>query len=1086
MLKMQMACLCVTLLLGIYYKQNRYLDIRASRIFRWILRISIVNLFFDVAAVYALNYSEWIPKSLIRLIQIIFAVTLDIAVSLMIRYIMLLRENSKGNRKALQICMDIPLYAGILGIVAIPFHYLSMPNGNYAGGIPAVLCYGIVIYYVIIAGLWLLYYRKNIGKEKCIVIFPALLVMLCISVLQLFIPALSISGMGMIVMLFSIFLVCENPEDFYNKETGMFNETAFSKMIHENIHTREQFHVILFTISNMDIIQERYGSRVVNTCLRFISNKIYQTFRHNTYALDDNELVFFAGSKQAADNNADVLSKWLSGPMKIGGEEIFIQSEIRAWTFARSDEDGEENILYHIEEYFTTVLAKTIYIDHFSGLMNRNAYERDLTHILRNYNSSNNIWCSIVDINNLKKMNDTYGHKAGDALILGCAEVLKKNMPEDARIYRIGGDEFAILCISKTSDEMKQIFIQLDKAGKEMNEGNQYPIDFAVGTVEYDPYIDSSLEDAFVRADKKMYQRKEQMHMALLAQRSEDDWNWIRELDTLSYESMLFAASCEVTENYLFIENKITNMTRWSSNAVDDFDLAGEYIYQGLKRWGTLIHPDDRKKYEIALDEVANAKKKNLQCIYRVKNRWGEYIKVNARGYLSCDENGKGRIFVGSLKPIQQNTQIDQETALYDKYEFSSRVQKLCDSRNTNTGILLIGLNHFRKINTMYSYAIGDEVLRTVAKIIEEVSPIKSSQYRYGGDMFAIIYPHTNKMQLYQLFENLEKELESFELESGEIIYLTISGGAIMLEDGMSCDGIKSALEHAVIVAKGNGRGVVEFASGSQTQASASRFRLRDEIRRCVREQMYGFFLNYQPILRGEDKELFGCEALLRWSYPNFEAGGPEQFIPILEETGQINEAGRWVITTALKQVKEWQKYKPDMSVNINVSYVQLQQPDLAVFIVNELKRLELSPDSVVVEMTESCKINNFDGMIEFVNYLRANHVAFALDDFGTGYSSFEVLKKVPTDWIKLEHNYVSSIKNSLTDRNIIMHIIELCHSLGIKVCAEGIEDEECCESMRQKDVEYLQGYYISRPLSAEKLEEEFLSDKTRQNHFTH
>ena len=274
--------------------------------------------------------------------------------------------------------------------------------------------------------------------------------------------------------------------------------------------------------------------------------------------------------------------------------------------------------------------------------------------------------------------------------------------------------------------------------------------------------------------------------------------------------------------------------------------------------------------------------------------------------------------------------------------------------------------------------------------------------------------------------------------------------------------------------------GVLEYASGSQMQATASRFRMRDEIRKCVREHMYGFYLNFQPILRGEDKELFGCEALLRWSHPNFKNGGPEQFIPILEETGQINEAGRWVISTALKQVKEWRKYKPDMSVNVNVSYAQLHQPDLAVFIVNELKRMELPPDSIVVEMTESCKINNYDGVIAFVNYLRANHIAFALDDFGTGYSSFEVLKNVPVDWIKLEHHYVSSIKNSITDRNIIIHIIELCHSLGIKVCAEGIEDEECCEAMRERNVEFLQGYYISRPLSAGRLEEEFLYDKVR------
>lgn len=1079
MIKMQAACLGVTLLLAFYCRRSRHLNTRTSRIFRINLKVVIVNLIFDMITVYTVNHLDTVSPVWNRLAHIIFVGTMEIAIWLLLHYIILLIENDKVNPKIFRIFTDIPLIAALLVTVGIPFSYMETPAGNYSYGLPVFMCFGLMLYDLLISWGLTIKFQRSISREKEKVIIPALMILTVIFLIQFLAPTLLVSSFGLTITVLCIFLARENPEDFFNKETGMFNETAFLKMLHENVRTREEFHVVLFTVSNMDMILEQWGGRVVNECLYAISNKIYQVFRHNTYALDNNELVFFAGSRQAAESNAAFLNRWLLKPLKINGEEILIETQMKAWTFVREENQQEESILYEIEAYFTKELAKTIYMDHFAGVMNRNAYERDLAHMARSLNNCGDLWCSIVDINNLKKMNDSCGHQAGDALIQGCAKILMENMPEDARIYRIGGDEFAILCISKTKEQMEQIFRRIDKACEEMNEGISYPIDFAAGTVEYDPSIDSSLFDAFARADKKMYQRKEQMHLEQMAQRSEDDWNWIREMDTLSYENLLFEAASEMTENYLFIENKITNMTRWSSNAVDDFELAGKYVYQGLKHWGKLIHPEDREKYERSLNEIYGGIQKNYRCVYRIKNRWGEYVTLAARGYLSCDENGKARIFAGSLKPVKQNAGIYPGT-LQDKYEFTNRIRQLCESGNTSNGILLIGLNHFRKINTMYSYAVGDEVLRTVANIIEGVSPAKSSLYRYDGDMFAVIYSHTNRGELHRLFEKLEKSLESFELESGEVIYLTISGGAVMLEEGMTCDGVKSALENAVRVAKQTGRGVLEYASGSQMQATASRFRMRDEIRKCVREHMYGFYLNFQPILRGEDKELFGCEALLRWSHPNFKNGGPEQFIPILEETGQINEAGRWVISTALKQVKEWRKYKPDMSVNVNVSYAQLHQPDLAVFIVNELKRMELPPDSIVVEMTESCKINNYDGVIAFVNYLRANHIAFALDDFGTGYSSFEVLKNVPVDWIKLEHHYVSSIKNSITDRNIIIHIIELCHSLGIKVCAEGIEDEECCEAMRERNVEFLQGYYISRPLSAGRLEEEFLYDKVR------
>lgn len=1076
MIKMQIACLCVTLLLALYSRQSRYLNTRTSRAFRWMIRVVMLNLIFDIATVSMITYRDRIPIGLIRVMHVLFLWTVEAGLWLMLQYVMLVVDNERMNPKVACRLADIPLFAGMAVTALAPLKIVWSPAGTYYSGIPVYTSYVLVIYDLLLSAAMLIYFSKDVEHEKRQTVYPALTVTAVLPFIEFVMPTVFVSGLCMTIALLSIFLSRENPDEFYNRETGMFNENGFLKMIDENIHTREEFHLVLFTISNVVQIREKAGVDGMNLCLKQISAKIHQMYHHNCYALDDNELVFFAGSKSAAQANAAYMNEWLSQPLKMNGQEIHIETEMTAWDITKKIGQSAQDILFEIESYFTNVLAKFIYMDHFTGVMNRNAYERDLVH-WNHHRGTFAAACSMVDLNHLKKMNDSCGHAAGDAMISSCAGILKHSMPKDARIYRIGGDEFAVLITGRTKEEVAEIFASMEQICAKMNKGKEHPLTFAVGTAFYDPKMDAGLTDTFARADKIMYERKEEMHLSEILSRSEDDWNWIREMDTINYESLLFHALTQITDSYLFIDNRITNMIRWSPNAVEDFGLDGEYVFRGARNWSDFIHPDDLNSFYYGQHEVQKNSQKHYQASYRIKNRWGEYMHVNSRGYLACDENGKGRLFIGVVTPVTRENIIDSETFLPGKNEFTARIEQLCTSGNETSGVLLLSMNDFRRVNMLYSYAVGDTVLYHVAEIIEKAAPSNSQLYRYGGDMFAVICPHIAREGLYELFEKIEKQTENFQADNGEQLCLTISGGALMLEKDVSADHVRTALEHAVMEAKQAGKGMVEYASDSRMEETAVKFRMREELRRCVRGGMEGFYLNFQPILNGADQSVFGCEALLRWETEEFGKVGPDQFIPVLEELGLIRTAGRWVISSALDQLKQWQKIKPDMTINVNVSYIQLQQPDLAAFIVGELRKRQLAPQSLIVEMTESCKVSNYDGVLEFVNSLHANGISFALDDFGTGYSSFEVMKKVPADWIKLEHSYVSSIGDSKVDRSIIVHIIAMCHSLGIRVCAEGVEDAECCASMQKHEAEYLQGYFISRPLSAEHMEE-FLHDK--------
>lgn len=538
-------------------------------------------------------------------------------------------------------------------------------------------------------------------------------------------------------------------------------------------------------------------------------------------------------------------------------------------------------------------------------------------------------------------------------------------------------------------------------------------------------------------------------------------------LDGMS--DLLFKSIAKSTDAYLYVMKVDEDITRWSKNAPDTFDLPGEYAHDLIKIWGALIHPDDYHLFAEDINKIWSGEKDYHHCEYRIRKKNGEYVWVRCRGQVTRTEDGSISWFIGLVREIARLTKVDYITNLLSIYEFRGNLDTAISAGVREGGILLLGVDNFKKINTMYSYSFGNQVLLKLAEILQNVCPPHVNLYRIEGDKFAFVCLHYSQREIVQLFRETQEQMQKLELVDGETVRLSASAGALMLNGRYAgVDEIHKDLEHALSISKQNVPGTLTFFSEELLEESLRELRLREELRRCVENGCECFELYFQPIMEGErEGELHSCEALLRWNNDRFPNTYPDKFIPILEETGLIIPVGKWVGLTAIRHLREWRKEQPNLKVNINVSYVQIMEGGLEEYIKQSMQELGMPMDSVVIEITESCDVKDVESTVAFVNAVRSMGMEVALDDFGTGYSSISILQHIPTDWIKLDHNFVSKIKDNQFDRNIVQYLVSLCHSLGYRVCAEGVEDEFCRGMVQAQKVEALQGYHFSRPIPA-------------------
>lgn len=544
-------------------------------------------------------------------------------------------------------------------------------------------------------------------------------------------------------------------------------------------------------------------------------------------------------------------------------------------------------------------------------------------------------------------------------------------------------------------------------------------------------------------------------------------------------ENELFEAFATTSDNvYIYVCDVKSDLSRWSPNAVEYFNLPGEYICGAGEMWGERVHPEDREAYFEDITAVFTGKSDKHSCQYRALNRYGEYIWLECKGRMLADENGELSVFAGLMTRLDNQNKYDSLTGMSTIYDFYSY-----DFNLKKGYMLLIGIDEFRKIVSNYGYSFGDRVLVEFSKNLRDICTHDMKLYRMNGDEFLIIIPDVDHDTAKRVFDSVRIMAKNLELEGGRRVTLSVSAGAVEYpQDGSVKEELLNNLEHSLEYRKSTRRGSIAFFSTKIAEKHIRIQTLKDDLKNSIDNGFKGFELYFQPLVDSTSSKIIGCESLLRWKGEKIIDSYPSEFIKILEDDGNIIQVGKWVMEEALKHQSIWQKKYGDIQVSFNVSYQQFIEDDFADILISKTNEYGVKPHNMIVELTESCHVEESDELAAIFHRLMDEGFQVALDDFGTAYSSLEMLKMLPATFIKIEHSFVRELAEPghEIDYIIIENMLSLCRRINCKSIVEGVENKEVDGIIKHMDSTYLQGYYYSKPICRSEFEK--LLDEQHRN----
>ncbi len=492
--------------------------------------------------------------------------------------------------------------------------------------------------------------------------------------------------------------------------------------------------------------------------------------------------------------------------------------------------------------------------------------------------------------------------------------------------------------------------------------------------------------------------------------------------------------------------------------------------------------PADRE----AVFSLLRAQGKAATVEVQMVRRDGTPIWASLSAQLIRDAGGQVTHVEGSLVDITMRKKMEDELrhqALHDPLTgLANRV--LCTDRIWRAlergkrreqylfGVLFVDLDRFKVINDCLGHRFGDRLLMEVARRLRECVRDLDTVSRFGGDEFIVLLeelesPRKAMRVVKRIRESMRRP---FACDGHEVRVSASIGIALGPGGGQSPEDLIQRANVAMHRSKESGRDRFKVFTPGMLDRAALRLTLENDMERAMREGE--LFLEYQPIisLNGQAR-LYALEALVRWRHPGRGLLPPDEFIPVAEDSGQIAALGMWVLREACRAFVQWRQAVPGgeaVLLAVNVSGRQFAQADLVSRVLDVLAETGLPPDRLKLEITETAIMQSAEMAIDKLSALRARGVRISVDDFGTGYSSMSYLQRLPLDSLKIDLSFVRGMDESAENREIVRAIINLAHSLGLEVIAEGVERWRHQQALEELHCEYFQGYYYSRPLDAE------------------
>lgn len=729
---------------------------------------------------------------------------------------------------------------------------------------------------------------------------------------------------------------------------------------------------------------------------------------------------------------------------------------------------------YHIQNSVdVTEYDKMFYsarMDELTQMLNRRGGNERLAQTIEQAERENQILTLVLyDINELKRVNDQYGHSAGDALLRYVASITKEGLGRMDFMFRLSGDEFVMLFYGRSKSEveesMKRILLRASQDREHLDV--DYGVPFSYGLTEIYPGENSSIDEIIARADEQMYIQKRDYHIG----RAKEALKEGKECGTgrlFDYDSETFyQALTASTEDYIFVGDMGTGVFHYPQAMVDEFGLPGQVVKNAAAFWAGLIHPHDEAYFLESNQDIADGREDYHNIEYRARNVKGEWIWLRCRGKMIRDKDGRSGLFAGMITNLGKRNRIDHMTGLDNKYEFEGDIKKyLVDHMEVDTiGIMILDLDSFKNINDLYDRSFGDEVLRITAQKVSSILPSNAKLYRLDGDEFGVLCLGCGEEAGREIFTKIQQAFHKQQEYSGRKYYCTISAGyATYPKDGINYLELLKCANYSLEHSKLMGKNRMTVFSKDILDRRERRLELVELLRESMDRGFAGFSIHYQPQVDTQTGSLQGAEALARWHCSKYGNISPGEFIPLLEQSGMIMNLGRWIFCHAAAQCREWCRYMPDFQMSINLSYMQLSEDDVISYIEDTLKELGLPPSHVVMELTETYLATADEETLRMLNDMKAAGIRVAMDDFGVGYSSLFSLKTIPVDIVKIDRGFVKGITSDLFNATFIRSITELCHDVGKQVCLEGVETGEEYLAVKELGMEYIQGFYFGRP----------------------
>lgn len=555
-------------------------------------------------------------------------------------------------------------------------------------------------------------------------------------------------------------------------------------------------------------------------------------------------------------------------------------------------------------------------------------------------------------------------------------------------------------------------------------------------------------------------------------------------------------------DDYLYVFDLQKDCYKISKHATERFLLPGDNFDDAAKAHHTFVYSEDQSRLDDEFRRIMSGEIVFHNMHYRWLDRAGKPVWINCRGRVLNDADGKPHFLVGCINEIGQKQKADNVSGLLGESSLSAYVEQFEDGLPDGF-FLRIGIDDFRDINGDFGMEYGDYILKSTADCIAE--NIKPSQrlYRILADEFMVVDFSGGDMEAAtELYKNIRKSLDTFIEENGYKSVFTISAGAVdTAKTSGTYENIMKLSEYALNTAKDQGKNRCYIYMQEDYDVFLRKKQITRQLHHAVNHGFEGFETYYQPIVDTKTRRLVGAEALMRFSMPErcedgetkkeavcvgedghdadekvrWERISPVEFIPLLEETGLIIPAGKWMLHQAISTCSRWQKYIPNFRININLSYVQVMKSRVLTEILTALRLYGLEPSAVGIELTESGYLDTNTHFQKLWDGLKKNGVLVILDDFGTGYSNLHCLGDLRPNYIKIDRSFTLKALNNQYEHDLMTQIITMTHKLDLTICVEGIETEDEFAKISELDPDYIQGFLFGKPQPAEEFYENLI-----------